>query len=292
MIGAARTLAIFALLGAAPVVAGPLPQGLEQMLREATPQERDTLENVAKRTYPGDRQAIDDLIDKIEKDEQTSVDRSSFVSGWTGEGSLGGSVSTGNTDEWNFSAGLNIKREGLRWEHRIQADLDLREADGTRTDERFLGSYRARLDFNKSPWFLFGMASYERDRFQGISNRFTQAAGGGYQFYDTDDFDWEVYAGPALRQTDFSDGTNDNLLGIFAATDVKWDITDTLNFRQYLGAVLDEDNQSYRAQSTLTNNLYGRLSGRIQFTFDTETNPPAGKENTDTYTSVSLVYDF
>lgn len=292
MIRPSIILAVMALLWAMPAAAAPLPPGLEQMLREANPQERDTLENVAKRTYPDDRKAIDDLIDKIEKDEEARVEKSAFVTGWKGEGSLGGNVSTGNTDEWNFSAGLDMKREGPRWEHRVQADLDLREVNGDRTEERFLGSYRARYDFKKSPWFLFGMASYERDRFQGISNRFTQAAGGGYQFYDTDDFDWEVYVGPALRQTDFSDGTNDNLLGIFAATDVKWDITDTLNFRQYLGAVLDEDNQSYRAQSTLTNNLYGRLSGRIQFTFDTETNPPAGKENTDTYTSVSLVYDF
>jgi putative salt-induced outer membrane protein len=292
MIRPASILAILAILWAVPAVAEPLPPTLEQMLREAHPQERDTLENVAKRTYPNDRKAIDDLIDKIEKDEEARVAKSDFVAGWRGEGSLGGNVSTGNTDEWNFSAGLDMKREGTRWEHRVQFDLDLREADGDRTEERILGSYRARFDFNKSPWFLFGMASYERDRFQGISHRFTEATGGGYQFYDTDDFDWEVYVGPALRQTDFSDGTSDNLVGAFAATDVKWDVTDTLNFRQYFGAVLDEDNQSYRSQSTLTNNLYGRLSGRIQFTYDKETNPPAGKENTDTYSSLSLVYDF
>ena len=187
-------LAILFLLWTPPAFAKDLPPALEAMLREANPQERDTLENVAKRLYPDDRQAIDDLIDKIEDEEEAEVGKSSFVTGWTGEGSLGGNVSTGNTDEWNFSAALNIKREGPRWEHRVQADLDLHEVDGNRTEERFLGSYRARYDFQKSPWFLFGTLSYERDRFQGISNRFTEAVGGGY----LTDAEFDQYMRPEL----------------------------------------------------------------------------------------------
>lgn len=78
----------------------------------------------------------------------------------------------------------------------------------------------------------------------------------------------------------------------FIASDFRWEITDTLTLRNYSGAVLSSDNKSYRTTTSLTNNLYGELSARIELTIDKETNPPAGKENTDTYSRISLVYGF
>lgn len=275
-----------------PAVAQELPAGLAELLREANPQERDTLKDVAKRLYPTQRKAIDDMIDRIKDEQEAQVGKSSIVEGWTGEGSLGGNIASGNTDEWNFSAALNIKREGPRWEHKIEVNIDFSEAEGARTDERISTAYRARRDFVRSPFFGFGALSYDRDRFQGISHRFTESVGGGYELIDTDNLDWDVYAGPALRQTDFSDGTYTNQLGAFIATDFKWEVTDRLTLREYLGAVLARQNKSFRTTTSLTNNLYGKLSARVEFTVDAETDPPASAENTDIYSRVSLVYDF
>lgn len=275
-----------------PTFAEELPAGLVELLREANPQERDTLKNVAKRLYPTQRKAIDDMIDRIEDEQEAQVGKLSIVEGWTGEGSLGGNISSGNTDEWNFSTALNIKREGPRWEHRIEVNIDFSEVEGKRTDERISTAYRARRDFVSSPFFGFGALSYDRDRFQGISHRFTESAGIGYELIDASNLDWDVYAGPALRQTDFSDGTHAAQLGAFIATDFKWEITDTLTVREYAGAVLAKNNKSFKTTTSVTNNLYGRLSARIDFTIDTETDPPAGAENTDIYSRVSLVYDF
>lgn len=275
-----------------PAVAQELPAGLAELLREANPQERDTLKDVAKRLYPTQRKAIDDMIDRIKDEQEAQVGKSSIVEGWTGEGSLGGNIASGNTDEWNFSAALNIKREGPRWEHKIEVNIDFSEAEGARTDERISTAYRARRDFVGSPFFGFGALGYDRDRFQGISHRFTESVGGGYELIDTDNLDWDVYAGPALRQTDFSDGTYTNQLGAFIATDFKWEVTDRLTLREYLGAVLARQNKSFRTTTSLTNNLYGKLSARVEFTVDAETDPPASAENTDIYSRVSLVYDF
>lgn len=285
-------LATALLIWSGPVIAQELPASLTDLLREANPQERETLKDVAKRLYPTQREAIDDLIDRIKDEEEARVGKSSIVEGWTGEGSLGGNISKGNTDEWNFSAALNIKREGPRWEHRIEVNVDLSDVNGNRTEERLSTAYRARRHFDKSPFFAFGALSYNRNEFQGISHRFTESAGAGYEIFDTDDFDWDVYAGPALRQTDFTDGTYVNLLGLFIATDIKWEATDTLTIREYAGAVLGKQNKSFKTTTSLTNNLYGKFSARIDFTIDTETNPPVGSQETDIYSRISLVYDF
>jgi putative salt-induced outer membrane protein YdiY len=285
-------LAASGLTASTPALAQGLPPGLEQLLREAQPKERDTIENVAKRTYPDQRQAIDDLIDKIEKQEETTAGKSSFVTGWTGEGSLGGNYSRGNADEWNVSAALNIKRETPLWEHKIEANIDFSDVNGSRTDERVSGAYRARRDFAKSPFFLFGALSYDRDRSQGIEHRFTESAGGGYEIIDKKGLDWDIYAGPALRQADFSDNTTREQIGAFIATDFKWDITDKLTLREYAGTVLAKVNKSFKTTTALTNNIYGALSVRFDFTIDSETDPPLDAENTDIYSRFSLVYGF
>jgi len=273
-------------------IAQKLPPSFIELIREATPEERTTIENVAKRLYPKQRKAIDDVIDKVEKEDETSVGKSTFVKGWTGEVAIGGNISSGNTNEWNFSSTMNIKREGPRWEHRAEADIDLREADGNRTEERLSLAYRARRDFDKSPFFAFGSFRYERDRFQGIGRRFTESVGGGYEIIDKDHLDWDIYAGPALRQTDFSDGTAENKLAAFLATDFKWEISDTVTLREYFGAVLDSRNKSIKSTTSLTTNVYGRLSARLDLTIENETNPPQGKENTDIFSRISLAYDF
>jgi len=290
-------LAIPAWVWASSAAAQELPTTLGNFLREANPQERATIKDVAKRLYPDQREAIDDLIDNIEDEEKVQVDRSSFVEGWTGEGSIGGNYASGNTDEWNVSAALNIKRKGPRWEHRVEANVDFTDVDHQRTDERISAAYRVRRDFDKSPWFTFGALSYDHDRFQGIGNRYTESLGMGFELIDSDDdaeddVDWDVYAGPAFRQTDFTDGSQINQIGVFIATDLKWEITDRLTLRQYAGTVLAKENKSFKSVTTLTNNLYGRLSARFDLTLETETDPPAGAEESDIYTRMSLVYDF
>lgn len=167
-----------------PAFAEDLPPGLAELLREANPKERDTIKNVAKRAYPEKRKAIDDLVDDIKDEEEVRVAKSGFVKGWSGEGSLGGNISSGNTDEWNLSVGLDIKRKGPRCEHWIQASIDLNDVEGQRTDERVDAAYRARFDFEESRWFLFGSLRYDREPFQGTNHRFTESAGGGYELID------------------------------------------------------------------------------------------------------------
>lgn len=293
----ARLLVLPAAILAAPAAAQELPPEVGALLREANPQERNTLRDVMKRLYPSQREAIDDLIDDIEDEEKAQVAKSRLIEGWTGEGSLGANYSSGNTNEWDFSAALNIRRKGPRWEHRLDVGIDFSEVDDERTEERVAAGYRARRDFTDSPWFAFGALSYDRDRFQGISNRFTESAGVGYELIDTDDdaeddVDWDIYAGPAFRQTDLIDSTHEEQLGVFIATDLKWEITDTLTLREYAGAVVTKRNTSFRSVTSLTNNLYGQLSARFDLTIETETDPPEGAEKTDIYSRVSLVYDF
>lgn len=272
-----------------PAAAQDLPPAIVDLLREATPQERATIENVAKRLFPAQRPEIDQAVDRIEDDEKTAVGEAQFVDGWSGESSLGASYSSGNNNEWSVSATINMERKGPRWEHDVAIDGLIRNNQGVRTEERLNTSYRGRRDFTGSPWFSFGTLQFEHDLRVGIDTRFTETLGVGFQLINRDALKWEASAGPALRQTKFEDGFSESTLAAFVGTELKWEITDTLTFREKMGAVMDNSNSSFSSVTSLTTNVYGRLSGRMSFELNAETDPSTGNDELDTRTLLSLV---
>lgn len=272
-----------------PAAAQDLPPAIVDLLREATPQERATIENVAKRLFPAQRPEIDQAVDRIEDDEKTAVGEAQFVDGWSGESSLGASYSSGNNNEWSVSATINMERKGPRWEHDVAIDGLIRNNQGVRTEERLNTSYRGRRDFTGSPWFSFGTLQFEHDLRVGIDTRFTETLGVGFQLINRDALKWEASAGPALRQTKFEDGFSESTIAAFVGTELKWEITDTLTFREKMGAVMDNSNSSFSSVTSLTTNVYGRLSGRMSFELNAETDPSTGNDELDTRTLLSLV---
>jgi len=272
-----------------PAAAQDLPPTIVDLLREATPQERATIENVAKRLFPAQRPEIDQAVDRIEDDEKTAVGEAQFVDGWSGESSLGASYSSGNNNEWSVSATINMERKGPRWEHDVAIDGLIRNNQGVRTEERLNTSYRGRRDFTGSPWFSFGTLQFEHDLRVGIDTRFTETLGVGFQLINRDALKWEASAGPALRQTKFEDGFSESTLAAFVGTELKWELTDTLTFREKMGAVMDDSNSSFSSVTSLTANVYGRLSGRMSFELNAETDPSTGNDELDTRTLLSLV---
>lgn len=272
-----------------PAAAQDLPPTIVDLLREATPQERATIENVAKRLFPAQRPEIDQAVDRIEDDEKTAVGEAQFVDGWSGESSLGASYSSGNNNEWSVSATINMERKGPRWEHDVAIDGLIRNNQGVRTEERLNTSYRGRRDFTGSPWFSFGTLQFEHDLRVGIDTRFTETLGVGFQLINRDALKWEASAGPALRQTKFEDGFSESTIAAFVGTELKWELTDTLTFREKLGAVMDDSNSTFSSATSLTANVYGRLSGRLSFELNAETDPSTGNDELDTRTLLSLV---
>jgi len=282
------------LLLAAPAdgPAQELPPGLDAMIRESHAKERKTIVNVAKRTYPHSAKAIDVLVKRIEADEKAEVAKADFLEGFSGEVTLGGYLSTGNTNDWGVAGSMALTRKGPRWTHNLDIRVDLKDEDGQRTDERVFASYTLRRALWQSRWFAFGRLRFEHDEQQGINSRFGQAVGMGYQLVSTPKLNWDVMAGPALRQTNFAGEPHGNTFGAFARTKFAWALTDTIKFSQDVDAVIDGSNNTLFATTALTTDLYGNLAFRLSFIAEIETDPPPGKVETETYTRASLVYDF
>ncbi|MGB7405156.1 MAG: DUF481 domain-containing protein [Pacificimonas sp.] len=290
------TCALLLIVIATPTFAAPIPAPIEDMLRAASPTDRKVVAKVAKATATDSVTEIDALVAALSAAEtaekQAALATQGFWDGWSGEGSLGGSFSTGNTEETGVSAGLALEKRGVDWEHDLSFAADYLRTDGATRRERFYAGYTGRYDLSGDFFFAFGLLSFERDRFSGIDYRFTESLGAGYRLYDTDRFKWTIEGGPALRQTSFTDGTDENKVDLLGRTDIDWQISDSFTLTERAGFVLSRGNSSYFAKTAATATVLGDLKARLSLDVLHETEPPAGRVKTDTITRASLVYDF
>lgn len=294
-----RILLLTALCLLAPGLAwaAPLPAEVSRMIEAAaeTPGALGPVAEVARRTHPESLAEIDAqvaaLTSRAEEERIARITSLRFRDGWKGEGQAGGFVSTGNSEDIGASAGLTFAKETLRWRHEIRAAGDYQRSNGQVSKERYFAGYTGQ-------WKLSGRAfvaiagSAERDRFAGFSSRFTESVGVGYRLIDRPGLRFDLQAGPALRQTNYYD--LDDELGFSGRLggDLTWTIRPDLVFTQNTTVFLDTVSSSLTSSTALTTKLRGDLSARASFDVRMESEPPAGREHTDTTTRASLVYSF
>ncbi|HEX7887670.1 MAG TPA: DUF481 domain-containing protein [Phenylobacterium sp.] len=294
-----RTLLISALLAAAPALAlaEPLPEPVSRMIEAAaeTPGALATVAEVARRTHPQSLAEIDALVaaltTRAEEQRIARITSLRFRDGWKGEGQAGGFVSTGNSDDVGGSASLTFAKETLRWRHQVRMAGDYQRSSGAVSKERYFGGYAGQWKLSGRAFVAVSLAG-ERDRFAGFRSRFSESVGVGYRLVDRPDLRFDVQAGPALRQINYYDRDDENAVSARFGGDLSWTVRPDLVFTQNATVFLDSVSSSLTATTALTTKLRGDLSARASFDVRAETEPPAGREHTDTTTRASLVYSF
>lgn len=275
--------------------AAPLPRGVVEMMTAATPDQIDTVADVARKTYPDSTDEVDALVETIAARRQTArkerLGQLAFHRGWSGEGSVGGYRSRGNSDESGLNIGIKLDRDGIRIRHHIDAAMELQSKEGERSLERYAAGYQ--LDLVFSP-LRYGYAQFqwEQDRFAGLAERFTESLGTGWVVADSDDLRLALEAGPALRQTQFTDGTRENNFNAKFDLSLRWALSSRTRFTEEASAIVGFGNNTFLSNTAFTTRLIRDLSGRISFLWRHETEPLFGREETDTLTRASLVYAF
>jgi putative salt-induced outer membrane protein len=291
--------AAFALLAltAAPALSEPIPPPVAAMIEAAAanPDQLRVVAEIARKTNPASVAEIDARVAAINaaaaRAREERLAAQGALEGWTGNGEVGGFISTGNTNNRGLAIGLNIAKETRHWKHAFRGLVDYQEDQGVTSRERYFTGYEGNWKFSPRGFAVLAL-SFEKDRFSGFSSRFTEALGLGYRLIDGKRITLAVDGGPALRQTMLTNGTSQSELAARAALNAKWVITPALTFTETATYTSDQRNSSLLSLSQLTARLNGRLSARMSYQVNNESNPPAGRENTDTVTRATLVYNF
>ena len=262
----------------------------------------EAVAKLAKATTPEDAAEIEEQVVAYRaerqrlKDEAAAAARaklaaSKFWENWKGEGQIGASHSSGNTNSAGLSAGLSLARQGIDWLHKLRAQADYQRTNGKTSVERYLTEIEPQYRINERT-FAYGLGRWEHDRILGYNTRWNLSGGLGYKVVDTKKMTLSLKGGPAFRQTDFIDGTNDTELTALAGLDFGWQLSPTLRLTQVASTIIGEANGSTSSQTALNAKLTGALSARIAYSAQIDTSPPPGIESVDTQTRFTLVYGF
>jgi putative salt-induced outer membrane protein len=271
-----------------------------------------TVIELARTTNPADGAELDAIVAGFEVHlaeakaaeaaaKEAAIRSAGLLEHWSGKGEFGAFTATGNSSNTGITAGLAVDRKGIAWRHRLTARVDYQRANGTTTREQFLARYEPNFNVSDN-FYVYALAQAERDRFQGFSGRYAVSGGLGYQALKKDDIRLSVKAGPAYRVTEFVDGRSESRIAGLVGVDFDWNITKRLTLTQDTNAVaetggsaiaiIDSRNTTLDLITGLNAAISSKLSARLSYALEYDSNPPPGAVKTDTLSRVTLIYDF
>ncbi len=292
-------VALIAICVASSAWAEAPPEPIVRLITEAAKTgdaaKLDQAAAASKTAYPQSAAEIDTLVASLRAQAEMAriarLQQAGFFEGWSGEGEIGASETTGTSHNTTVAAGIKLNKDGIDWQHHIIGLIDYQRSNGVTTANRDLASYEA--DYHFSPQlFATGLVQWEQDKFAGFNRRFTETFGAGYQIINTPAFTWQISGGPAWRQTSLITGRSESDLSAHGATQFAWHLTAATVFTEDAGLYVGGRDDTYYSTTALTTNILGNLSARLSFNINVESNPPPGIQNTSTISRVTLVYSF
>ncbi len=296
----------------APVLPDPVRAMIDAAIATGDEDKIRTVVDLAKATNPAAIADIDALYKAFadnraaerllaEERRLAAIREAGVLENWKGRGEIGGFRQTGNSRNTGLSAGFNLKREGIRWSHQLRASADYQRSAGITSREKYFAAYEPRHQVGED-LFAYGLVQFESDRFQGFHGRYALSAGVGYQAVKRPGLNLAVKAGPALRHTEFTSGEDDTRLAGLLGLDLDWTVSDGVKLTQDANLVaetggaatviFDSRNTTLALLTGLEARITGKLSTRLSYAVDYQSDPPSGKVSTDTLSRVTFIYGF
>ncbi len=214
--------------------------------------------------------------------------------GWSGEASLAGSKTTGNTETTDLGLALNIQKETDVWRHTVRGSADFGRVSGVNNKERFTLGYQLDRDINDR-LYVFGNGDWYQDDFGAFQTGYYLGAGLGYKVILPDPIGWDVEAGLGYRSQETQDtllvpSVTENELAARGASKFKWDLNENVSFYNNSEILYAASDTYLWNEAGITATLMGNLAARASFRVDHHTDVPVGTENTDTITRFGVVY--
>lgn len=206
---------------------------------------------------------------------------------------LGYIATSGNTDNETLIFKFDVEHNWETWRNKLHGEALRTDASGTTSAEKYRIEDQLDYKFNKTD-YVFANGEYEDDRFSGFDYTAKLAAGYGRRVLNSDVHTLDLEAGPSQRffKADI-DGAKDQdeLFGRINANYL-YNFSKSANFQQQLEYEIGEDSSLGKSISSVKAQLNGSLALKVSYTVKYTEEVPAGTDDTDTETVVTLVYTF
>lgn len=221
-----------------------------------------------------------------------------IAEGWTGEASLTGSKTTGNTETTDIGLGLKLNKESDVWRHKFKALVDYGKVDGQKNKQRFALGYQIDRDFNERT-YVYANADYFNDDFGAFKTGYFLGTGVGYKAVLPEPVSWNLEGGLGYRSQKTQDPTppallplseTNNELALRAFSDLDWVLNENVSAYNDTEIIYSKSDTYIWNEIGLTATLAGNLAARASFRVDNHSEVPVGTKKTDTVTRFGIVY--
>jgi putative salt-induced outer membrane protein len=211
---------------------------------------------------------------------------------WLIKATLGYLATSGNTESSSLNSGFSIAYDddGF-WLHALDAGAINSTEEGQTTAEAYAVGWKSEYSLTDSD-FLFARINWRKDRFSGYEQQLSETLGYGRRLIDTGTHVLNAEIGAGARQAELADGSmEDEFIGR-GGLNYLWKFSETAEFTQILAVESGADNTYLESVSALKASLVGDLALVASYTIRNNSSVPAGSEETDTFTALSLEYLF
>ena len=211
---------------------------------------------------------------------------------WKGEGELGYTSTSGNTNSDSLNARLGISKEKGQWKHTASIESLKTTTDNVASADSQVFKEKSRYKFGEKA-YVFGKLRYEDDVFSGFDYQAAISFGVGSQFVSTEKHTLDASIGLGYRSIKNSltqETLEDSIVSGEAAYEYK--ISQTASFSEAISFESGDENTHSESETSLKSKINGNLSSKISYLIKQNSDVPAGTEKTDKILTVSLVYAF
>jgi len=221
------------------------------------------------------------------KEESKNIEKN-----WKGSLELGASFATGNTEEetarveGNFEYIFTDKISNI-----VEFSTSTNKNNQIRTEEEYRINNQTKYNLSDKNYSFLEL-EYINDRFSGQDYRISELLGFGREIYKTDKVELSAEASIGARQTKETNEDVDNSILAKIGGDLSWKISDTLKFGEKLTISTSTASTITKSSSFIKSDLTETLYLKFGVDFEHISEVPAGKENLDTVTKLTVGYDF
>lgn len=273
------------------------------------PARADEIAGALSRAYPGFAETISTAAAGVNPDaapaiarrvsdsvpefarETVAVPETSDTTVWDGEIEVGGTRTTGNSENEDFFAAAEITSENDDWVNRLRGQYDLSRTDNETNARRLFLGFKTRYNFYER-FFAFGLIEYEDDAFSGFDYRLSQNAGIGYRLIPPEPVSLDVEAGPGVRFSKREDTGLTETEATFRIGEVfTWRISDNAELTNESSMTFGEEQTITESDTSLTTDIADDIAVRVSYEVRNNSDPPPGREKTDTTLRASIIYE-
>ncbi len=229
---------------------------------------------------------------------------------FTASAELGFLYKTGNTKSADLKAGFNLKHEKDKWRSvvafnilakKLETEDDAGDKNFETTDNKWDILTQTNYTIGEAGKnYLYGNLAYEQDKFSGFESQSSFSAGWGRHWYETETSSFFADIGPGIkydvtRATNADPSTSNTNFIIQAQALYTHKFNDFVEFKQYFvakQAVESGENSVYKSETSVTAQLIDALQLKFALRIDHDTEVEPEFENTNTETSMTLIYNF